>query len=74
MIPAADENLPGTRLLLEMALQTERGVAFREQLLVHGAVRFVTDQTPLARGFVLVNIRATLNGMAAEARFVVAHQ
>lgn len=74
MIPATDKDLPDRRLLLEMALQTQRGVAFREQLLVHRAVRFVTDQAPLTRGFVFINVRAALNRVAAEARFVVAHQ
>ena len=74
MIPAADKDLPDRRLLLEMALQTERGIAFREQLLVHRAMRFVTDQAAFARGFVLINVRPPLNRMAVEARFVIAHQ
>jgi hypothetical protein len=39
VIDVSDENVPGYFLLLEMAFQTERGVAFIQQALVDGAVR-----------------------------------
>ena len=35
VIDVSDENVPGYFLLLEMALQTKRGIAFIQQSLVH---------------------------------------
>ena len=35
VIDVSDENVPGYFLLLEMALQTKRRVAFIQQSLVH---------------------------------------
>jgi len=35
VIDVSDENVPGCSLFLEMAFQTERGVAFIEQSLIN---------------------------------------
>ena len=43
VIDVSNENVPRYLLLLEMAFQTERRIAFIQQALVHGAVGRMAD-------------------------------
>jgi len=74
VIDVANEDVPGHCLLLEMAFQAKRCVAFVEQPLVHGAVRRMADGTALTHCLVLVNKRTPLRGVALEAGFVSAQE
>ena len=74
VIDVSDENVPGYLLLLEMAFQAKRRVAFVQQSLVDGAVRRMADRTALAHCLVLVNKRAALRGVTLEAGFVSAQE
>ena len=74
MIDVSDENVPRCSLLLEMAFQTERGVAFVEQSLIDGTVRRMADHTTLTQCLVLINPRAPLLGVALKASFVSAQE
>ena len=65
---------PGYFLLLEMAFDTKRSVAFIQQALVDGAVRRMADDTPLPHRLVLINKRAALLRMTLEAGFVSAQE
>ena len=70
MIDVSDENVARYFLLLEMAFQTKRRVAFIQQALVDGAVRRMADGATLTQRLVLVNKRAALLRVTLEASFV----
>ncbi len=72
VIDVSDENVPGYLLLLEMALQTKRGVAFIQQSLVNRPVRRMANYTSLANCFMLVHKRAALLCVTLETGFVSA--
>ena len=55
VIDVSDENVPGGSLFLEMAFQTERGVAFVQQSLVNRAVRGMAHRASLAYRLMLVH-------------------
>ncbi len=74
MVDISDEDMSGLFLLLEMAFQAKRCIAFVEQSLVHGAVRRMADHTTLTHCLVLVNPGAPLRGVALEASFVSAQE
>jgi hypothetical protein len=74
VIDVSNENVAGHFLLLEMAFQAKRCVAFVEQSLVDRAVRRMADHTPLSHCLVLVNKRTALRGVALEAGFVAAQE
>jgi hypothetical protein len=74
VIDVSDENVPGYFLLLEMAFQTERGVAFIQQALVDGAVRRMADRATLADCLVLKHERTALLCVTLEAGFVSAQE
>ena len=74
MIDVSNENVPGYFLLLEMAFQTKRRVAFIQQALVDGAVRRMTNGAPLSQCLVFINERAALLSVTLEARFVSAQE
>ena len=70
MIDVSDENVPGGSLFLEMAFQTERGVAFVQQSLVNRAVRGMAHRASLAYRLMLVHERTALLRMTLEASFI----
>jgi hypothetical protein len=74
VIDVSNENVPGYFLLLEMALQTKRRVAFIQQSLVHGAVRRMANDTTLTHCLVLINKWAALLCVTLEAGFVSAQK
>ena len=69
VVGAADEKLAPADLL-EVAFQTEVGVAHGQQLGIDRAVRSMAGRASLAHGLVLEDERPALGGMAAEAAFV----
>ena len=74
MIDVSNENVSGYFLLLEMAFDTKRRVAFIQQSLVDGAVRRMADDATLAHRLVLVDKRAALLRVTLEAGFVLAQE
>src|SRR5262249_31387649 len=66
----SDENVPRYFLLLEMAFQTKRRIAFIQQSLVDRAVRRMTNDATLAHRLVLINKWAALLCVTFEAGFV----
>ena len=74
VIDVSNENVPWYFLLLEMAFQTKRRVAFIQQALVDGAVRRMTNGAALPQCLVLINERAALLCVTFEARFVSAEE
>jgi hypothetical protein len=70
VIDVSNENVSGYFLLLEMALQTKRRVAFVQQALVDGAVRRMANDTTLTHCLVLINKRPALLCMTFETGFV----
>ena len=74
MVDFSNENLPGYFLLLEMAFDTKRCVAFIQQALVDGAVRRMADGATLAHRLVFVDKRAALLRVTFEAGLVFAHE
>ena len=73
MVLPADKNLIGD-LLLEMALEAESCIALREHALIHGAMRLVANETALARRFVFVNVRASLDSVTLKAGLILSHE
>lgn len=67
VVTTTDQELAGRRLLLIVALQTERLVTGLEHLLVHRAVRVVTGGAIIAQGFVLEDVRPALGFVALQA-------
>lgn len=74
MVDVANKNSAGFRLLLEMAVQTERLVAAVEHSLVDRAMRRMARNTSLAQCFVFINKRPTLRGVTIETGFVSAQK
>ena len=74
MIDVSNENVAGYFLLLEVAFQTKRRIAFIQQALVHGAVGRMADGTALAHCLVLIDERAALLRVTLEAGFVSAEE
>ena len=60
--------------LLEMAFQTEVGIANGEELGIDRPVDIVTGDASFAQGVVLKGVRPTFVGVAAEATFILRHQ
>jgi hypothetical protein len=74
VIDVSNENVPGYFLLLEVAFNTKRRVAFIQQALVDGPVRRMANGATLAQCLMLVDKRAALLRVALEARFVFAQE
>ena len=74
MIDVSNENVSGYFLLLEMAFQTQRRVAFIQQTLVNRAVRRMADRATLTECLVLIHKWAALLRVTLEARFVSAQE
>jgi len=74
VIDVSDENGAGRSLLLEMAFQTQRRIAFVQQALVDGPVRRVTDCAALPQCLMWVNKRAPLLCVTFETGFVAAQK
>ena len=70
VIDPADQQSPGGGLLLEMALEAEGLVPFREQLVVHRPVDRVAGGASFAHGLVLEHKRPALGGVAPAAGLV----
>ena len=69
MIDITNENSARVFLLLEMAFQTKRCVAFVQQALVDGAVGRMADGATLTHRLVRVNKRAALLRYGTRSRF-----
>ena len=74
MVDISDPNCAGARLLLEMALQTERLVSFVQHSLIHRSVWRMADDATLADSFVLINEWPALRGMTLHAGVVHAQK
>ncbi len=74
VIDVSDENGAGRSLLLEMAFQTKRRVAFVQQALVDGPVRRVADRAALPHRLMWVNKRAPLLCVTFETGFVATQE
>ena len=74
VIDVSNENVAGYFLLLEVALQTERRIAFIQQALVDGSVRRMADRAPLPHRLMLIDKWATLLRVTLEAGFVSAEE
>ena len=74
VIDVSNENVSGYFLLLEMAFDTKRRVAFIQQTLVDGAVRRMADDATLPHCLMLVDKRAALLRVTLEAGFVFAQE
>ncbi len=66
VVTAADHKLPGGRLLLIMALQTERLIPGLQHLFIHRPVRIVTGRAVVPQGFMLEDIRPSLRFVTAQ--------
>jgi hypothetical protein len=74
VIDISNENVPGYLLLLEMAFQTKRGVAFRQQSLVNRPMRGMANCTSLAHCFMFVHKRTALLCVTLKASLVSAQE
>ena len=74
MIDIADKDSSGNPLLLEMAFQAQRVVAFVQHSLIDGAVRRMADDATLANCFVFKNKRTALRRMTLETRVISVHE
>ena len=74
VIDVSNENVPGYFLLLEVAFNTKRRVAFIQQALVDGPVRRMANGATLAQCLMLVDKRAALLRVTLEAGFVCAEE
>ena len=74
VVDVSDENVPGYFLLLEMAFQAKRRVAFVQQTLVDGAVGRMANGAALPQCLMLIHKRAALLCVTFEARFVSAQE
>lgn len=74
MVDISNEKCPGGRLLLEMALQTERLVPLVQHPLINRAMGRVAAHATVAHSFMLVNEWAALRGMTLEAGLVFAEE
>ena len=69
VVGAANENLTPSDLL-EMAFHAQVGIANREHLSVHRAMRGVANRAPFPRGFVLENVGPALIRVTGETTLV----
>ena len=74
MVSIPDENVSGNFLLLEMAFQTERRVAFVEHSLIDRAMRRVADETAFAHRLMLKHEWTALRGVTLHTSVVCAHE
>ena len=74
VVDVPNENVARYLLLLEMAFQTKRRVAFIQQALVDGAVRRMADGATLTQRLVLIDKRAALLRVTLEAGLVFAQE
>jgi hypothetical protein len=74
VVDVSNENVPGYFLLLEMAFDTKRRVAFIQQALVDGAMRRMANGAPLPHRLMLVDKRAALLSVTLEAGLVFAQE
>ena len=74
MVDVSNENVSGYLLLLEMAFQTKRRVAFIQQALVDGTVGRMANRATLPQCLVLIHKRAALLRVTLEARLVFAQE
>jgi hypothetical protein len=74
VINVSNENVPGYFLLLKVAFQTERGVAFIQQALVNRPVRRMANCATLAHCFMLVHKWAALLCVTLKASLVSAEE
>ena len=72
VVDLSNENVPGYFLLLEMTLQTKRGVTFIQQALVDGSVRCMANDASLTHRLMFINKRPALLCVTFEAGFVSA--
>ena len=70
MFVTTDDDLARGDLGLEMALEAQDLVPFRQHALVHGTVGGMARGAALPQGFVFENERTPLGGMTLEAGFV----
>lgn len=73
VVRTADEKRAAADLL-EMAFQTQVGVAFGEQFGVDRAMRGMTGRAAFMHGLVLEYERPALGGMAAKATFILGQE
>jgi hypothetical protein len=72
VINVPDQNDPGGRLLLEMALEAKCLIALVQESLIDRAMRRMTHHAALAQGFVLIHPRPPLRAMTLETSVVLA--
>jgi len=70
VVNIANEQLPGGGGALDVAFQAKRLVAFGEHPGIDRAMRVMAGGAAFADGFVLVNKRAVLGGMALKTGLV----
>jgi hypothetical protein len=70
VVKATDEDLATWRLLLEVTLKAERGVALGQEFGVDRPVRVMTRGAPFAQGFVFEHVRSLLGGVTLGASLV----
>ena len=71
VIAAADHEVVGKRLLLEVALQAKRCIALGEKLVIDRAVRPMAYGAAVAQRFVLEDERAALRLVALETSLIL---
>jgi len=74
VIDIRDNNLTAAALLLEMAFQTKRLVAFRQHPLINRPMGRMAGHTPFTERLVLEDKRTPLRRVTLEAGFVLAQQ
>jgi hypothetical protein len=72
MVGITNEDPAADLLFLEVALQTQRGIALVEHSGIDRAVRRMATQTTFSEGFVFEHEWTALGGMALETSFVLA--
>jgi hypothetical protein len=70
VVKATDENLAARRLLLEVTLKAERGVALGEEFGVDRSMGLMAGGAPFAQSFVLEHVRPLLGGVTFGAGLV----
>lgn len=74
MIYICDKKFAAHGLLLEMAFQTKRLVAFRQHPLIDRTMGRMAGHTSFAHSLVLEHKRTSLRGVTLETGFVLAQQ
>src|SRR4051812_29368520 len=72
MVRASDQYPSTARLLLEMALEAEHGIALGQHLRVYRPMRFVAGRAPFAHSFMLEYEGTSLCNMALTAGLLLA--